>query len=153
MKHYKLKKWYPSLKQDWSKGDVAEWFDGYYWNKGKVILNGLSKNEVENNPDFWGLIEEEKPLFVTEDGVELFYLYQTVYLIRPKTFIKQKSDLGYFSTNDLDNNKVFFHESNADEYIWKNKRVFSYEDMMKAKHSILITNEDIEISAKERSEQ
>lgn len=43
--------------------------------------------------------------------------------------MKQKSDLGYFSTNDLDNNKLFFHESNADTYIWKNKPVFSYEDI------------------------
>src|SRR5678815_690317 len=71
MKKYRLKQWYPSLKQDWSKGDIAEWFDGYYWNKGKVILNGLSKNEVKNNPDFWELIEEEKPLFTTEDGVDV----------------------------------------------------------------------------------
>ncbi len=76
-------------------------------------------------------IEEKELFFVTEDGVELFDLCQTVYLIHPKTFIKQKSDLGYFSTNDLDNNKLFFHESNADEYIWRNKKVFSYEDFIR----------------------
>ena len=73
----------------------------------------------------------KKHLFITEDGVELFDLCQTVYLIHPKTFIKQKSDLGYFSTNDLDNNKLFYHESNADEYIWRNKRLFSYNDIEK----------------------
>ena len=95
-------------------------------------------------------IEEKEPLFITDDGVDIFDLCQTVYLIHPKTFIKQKSDLGYFSTNDLDNNKVFYYETNADEYIWKNKRVFSYDDMMMAKHSVLIDDEHIEKATKKR---
>ena len=155
MEKYRLKKWYPSLKQDWSKGDIAEWFDGYYWNKGKVISNGLSKNEVENNPDFWELIEEKycdcnipiftlnstfcrqclkdieekKPLFITEDGVECFdrdeYIaignyYNKIYMIACNCDAPYSSDV-----------IRFFHESNADKYIWKNKPLFSYEDFMK----------------------
>ena len=162
MRKYKLKQWYPSLDVTLNVGDVIEitgriesFYGGIIYEfthtTGDYTDVGFIQECEFNNPDFWELIEEEKPLFVTEDGVDIFDLCQTVYLIHPKTFIKQKSYLGYFSTNVLDNNKVFFHESNADEYVWKNKRVFSYEDMMKAKHSIILTSEDIEKSAKERS--
>ena len=132
MKKYRLKKWYPSLHKDWVVGDIVipwEKQKDYYHvpNKSTTIF----KREVENNPDFWELIEQKEPLFITDDGVDIFDLCQTVYLIHPKTFIKQKSDLGYFSTNVLDNNKLFYHESNADEYIWRNKKVFSYEDFIR----------------------
>ena len=115
-----------------------------YRNYGKAYISA-ARNKINE------IMKE--PLFITYDGVEIFDLCQTVYLIHPKTFIKQKNDLGYFSTNDLDNYKLFYHESKADEYIWKNKKLFSYEDMMKAKRSIILTSEDIEKSAKERSEQ
>ncbi|HHT04032.1 MAG TPA: hypothetical protein GX005_06925 [Bacteroidales bacterium] len=91
-----------------------------YRNYGKAYISA-ARNKINE------IMKE--PLFVTEDGVNLFDLCQTVYLIHPKTFMKQKSDLGYFSTNDLDNNKLFYHESKADEYIWRNKRVFSYNDL------------------------
>lgn len=130
MKNYKLKQWYPSLHKDWVVGDIViPWGkqEDYYHipNKSTTIF----KKEVENNPDFWELVKE--PLFITEDGVNLFDLCQTVYLIHPKTFIKQTRYLGFFSTNDLDNNKLFYNESNADEYIWRNKPLFSYEDFIR----------------------
>ena len=115
-----------------------------YRNYGKAYISA-ARNKINE------IMKE--PLFITYDGVDIFDLCQTVYLIHPKTFIKQKSDLGYFSTNDLDNYKLFYHESKADEYIWQNKKLFSYEDMMKAKHSIILTSEDIEKSAKERSKE
>ena len=154
MKKYRLKKWYPSLHKDWVVGDVAipwEKQKDYYHvpNKSTTIF----KREVENNPDFWELIEQTELLFITDDGVGIFDLCQTVYLIHPKTFIKQKSYLGYFSTNDLDNNKVFFHESNADEYIWRNKRLFSYNDIEKFQSGGEGVWYDVKAIAKRRSKK
>ena len=154
MKKYRLKQWYPSLGGDFDVRDIL-YFDrirGCYVStySSDIVLR---KREVENNPDFWELIEEQKPLFITEDGVEIFDLCQTVYLIHPKTFIKQKSDLGYFSTNDLDNNKLFYHESNADEYIWRNKRLFSYNDIEKFLSGGEGIWYDVKAIAKERSKE
>lgn len=147
MKTYKLKQWYPSLKQEWSKGDIAEWFDGYFWNKGKVILNGLSKNEVENNPDFWELIEDEEPLFITDDGVDIFLGHS--YILIDKEFIKHKQTASNIVYTEYF--KKFKHEFNADEYIWRNKPVFSYEEIAKrAKPTELYY---LETLAMERSEE
>ena len=152
MKKYKLKQWYPSLGGDFKNGEkIIFWEERgcYVKNFGDDI--SLRKTEVENNPDFWE--EDEEPLFITDDGVEVVdgdAIMTLVYHDFSKSHRYAKDcriDAVEAST------KIFAHESNADEYAWKNKRVFSYEDMMKAKHSILITNEDIEKSAKERIEE
>ena len=152
MKKYRLKQWYPSLGGDFKNGEkIIFWGERgcYVKNFGDDI--SLRKTEVENNPDFWELIEEKEPLFITDDEVEVFNEETTVYCI---TRGHNKHEENYRSMRKIESYlKTFFHESNADEYAWKNKRVFSYEDMMKAKHSILITNEDIEKSAKERIEE
>ena len=71
MKKYRLKQWYPSLQKKTIEGNIANWDDDE--KAYTVIQNGdrveiLDKTEVENNPDFWELIEEEKPLFITDDG-------------------------------------------------------------------------------------
>jgi len=150
MKKYRLKQWYPSLGGDFKNGEkIIFWGERgcYVKNFGDDI--SLRKTEVENNPDFWELIEEQEPLFITEDGVEVFTGHS--FIIVGDDFIKHK--LTAFNLPYTQDFKKFKHESNADRYIWQNKRVFSYEDMMKAKHSILITNEDIEKSAKERIEE
>ena len=44
-------------------------------------------------------------------------------------FLKIQTFALAFSQNKNDM-KSFYHESNADEYIWKNKPVFSYEDII-----------------------
>ena len=138
-KQYRLKRGYPSLKKTVEVGCIITKIytcGGYHYrgsdNEGVIFY--VSGSQCENNPDFWELIEDEepKPLFVTEDGVEISDLCQTVYLIHPKTFIRQKSNLGYFSANDLDNNKLFFHESNADEYVVWHKKWFSVNDLLLA---------------------
>ena len=72
-------------------------------------------------------IEEQKPLFITEDGVEIFV--GDSYVIVEEDFKKHRliaHNLPY--TEDF---KKFKHESNADKYIWKNKPLFSYEDFMR----------------------
>lgn len=58
-KEYKLKKWYPSLYNDFKVGDVV-FFDkkrGCYAkpNNRDTVLR---KREVENNPDFWEEVKE-----------------------------------------------------------------------------------------------
>ena len=154
MKKYRLKINYPSLFQEHKKGDIV-YYNSLTKNyvKAEAPHYSVSAYDVENFPDCWELIEEQEPLFVTEDGVDLFDLCQTVYLIHPKTFMKQKSYLGYFSTNDLDNNKLFYHESNADEYIWRNKPVFSYNDIKKFQSGGEGVWYDVKAIAKERIKQ
>ncbi len=72
-------------------------------------------------------IEEKKPLFTTDDGVEIFL--GQVYFSIDIEFNKR----GFFAINPelAEGIKTFKHESNADKYIWRNKRVFSYEDFIK----------------------
>ena len=89
----------------------------------------LRKREVENNPDFWELIEEGKPLFVTEDGVECFDGDE--YISIGNDFSKVNMLAHNYDAPYSSDVKRFFHESNADEYIWKNKPVFSYEDFIR----------------------
>ena len=151
MKKYRLRKWYPSLYDDIEVGAIVDYDDGwiYYTNKrGNKTTIDMDEEELSYE-DFWELVEDQEPLFTTEDGVKCFdgdeYIsigvyYNKIYMIACNCDAPYSSDI-----------KRFKHESNADEYAWKNKRVFSYEDMMKAKHSIILTSEDIEKSAKERS--
>ncbi|HZJ99690.1 MAG TPA: hypothetical protein VFC79_06775, partial [Tissierellaceae bacterium] len=100
------------------------------------VKNGLAMpkemvvKKHELRPDFWELIEEKKPLFITEDGVEVFDKNTIVYNVRNNTLEKIKIHSIHLSKYDFEH-KVFFHESNADEYIWRNKRLFSYNDIEK----------------------
>ena len=94
-------------------------------------------------------IKEKEPLFITKDGVECFDGDE--YISIGSDFSKINM-VAYNCDAPYSSDVIRFkNESNADEYIWKNRRVFSYEDMMKAKHSIILTREDIVKSAKERS--
>ena len=70
-------------------------------------------------------IEEEKPLFTTEDGVDIFLGHS--YILIDKEFIKHKQTASNIVYTEYF--KKFKHESNADEYIWRNKPVFSYNDL------------------------
>ena len=143
MKKYKLKQWYPALPNHVKVGDIAtevtEYGDnGLSYNVFKIFFNDdkwhiVSKREL--HPDFWELIEEEKPLFVTEDGVECFDGDE--YIAISDAFSKvamiaiahaHTYSLGAPYSGDV---MRFKYESNADEYIWRNKPLFSYEDFMK----------------------
>ena len=92
-------------------------------------------------------IEEKEPLFVTEDGVDIFLGHS--YILIDKEFIKHKQTASNIVYTEYF--KKFKHESNADKYIWRNKRVFSYEDMTKANIDINWCTADIYYKAKERS--
>lgn len=61
MKKYKLKKWYPSLLKEMKVGDEVL-FDGKFYTMriGNSNTNiGLSRGEVENNPEFWEGVKNE----------------------------------------------------------------------------------------------
>lgn len=167
-KQYRLKRWYPSLDERLEVGDVGDRYLFEFGNGTKEdrfsVLKGGSLIYIpiqELHPDFWELIEEEKqPLFVTDDGVELFDSWEKVFIIDKRTMYKPREIiLRHWICFDKANFKVFAHEANADEYIWRNKPVFSmnrynnFEDMMKAKNSIILIDEDIEKAAKERSKE
>ena len=149
MEKYRLKQWYPNLHLAWSTTDNYEYDreDNRMYNRTRWGTISITPPYLHS--DFWELIEEKKPLFVTEDGTSVFDKDEYYSIgVGFKAIRMRALEHGTPYSSDV---KRFKHESNAYEYIWRNKRVFSYEDMMKAKHSILITNEDIEISAKERS--
>jgi len=61
MKTYRLKKWYPSLPNDWKEGhkvtDVYEESGSYISCLG--IPGAVPRYEVESNPEFWEEIVEK----------------------------------------------------------------------------------------------
>ena len=124
MKKYRLKQWYPSLLKDVRVGDIITENGQHY--KGLTYKCISYRVEIwQLHPDFWELIEEEKPLFVTEDGVDIFLGHS--YILIDKEFIKHKQTASNIVYTEYF--KKFKHESNADEYILMNKRVFSYNDL------------------------
>ena len=134
MKKYRLKQWYPSLPTGVNIGHIVT-FDGKANSskEGAIELYLLQEEpkiwitQRELHPRFWELIEEEKPkpLFTTYDGVEIIHIDQPLWGVSGfKKVITRASRVKF-------GDKVFAHEKNADEYIWRNKPLFSYEDFMK----------------------
>ena len=81
-----------------------------------------------NEGDF--KVEEKKePLFTTEDGVGVKFFSQLFWVVNKKDFRKTRCTV--LSDDVTRDWYVFYHKENADEYIWKNKPVFSYEDFIK----------------------
>ncbi len=132
MKKYKLKQWYPSLALTWSTEDRYEYDASRQVmvnisnvKKEVVIPQRIVVKEYELHPDFWEVVKE--PLFVTEDGVEC--IEGDRYILINTGF--GKNYMVASRCNIHPNITRFFHESNADEYIWRKKRVFSYEEIAK----------------------
>ena len=133
MKKYRLKIKYPNLFQKNEIGDIV-YYNSLTKNyvKAEAPHYSVSVYDVENFPDCWELVEEKKPLFVTEDGVEVFSDIDNLFAINLTYFSKTQNTLRSSSwLIDNPSYKVFSLESNADQYIWKNKPVFSYEDFMR----------------------
>ena len=73
-------------------------------------------------------IEEKEPLFTTEDGVSIYT--NSIELFAVNDMFETASSTRFdFDVSRKEGWKLFFHKSNADEYIWRNKRVFSYNDL------------------------
>ncbi len=126
MKTYRLKQRYPSLPKWVEIGAIARYikmYDCYF-----IANYTIPVSEVENNPDFWELIEERKPLLVTEDGVEIYINNVELFAVN-NTFITASDNKFDFEVCKKEGWKLFFHKSNADEYSWRNKALFSYKDI------------------------
>lgn len=68
MVKYKLIKQYPGSP---SLGFIIEPVPGQTWYEGKFNVR-VAKDNVLNYPEFWEKVEEKQPLFITEDGKEVF---------------------------------------------------------------------------------
>lgn len=139
MKQYRLKKWYPSLpknnknKETLKEGSIVEVYKDdsnyFYFQFFDCCLNKLGfhyLSEEEISSDFWELIEEEesKPLFITEDGVEITDGMQSVIAI--------DSDINVDYTRYQWANKthlIFGSKEGADEYILWNKPLLNLKDI------------------------
>ena len=64
-------------------------------------------------------------MLITEDGVEIFEGDR--FIMVGDDFVKHKRTA--FNLSCTEDYKKFKHESSADEYIWRNKPVFSYKDI------------------------
>ena len=98
----------------------------------EIILEMYENGVIELREDIENLeaiiskkIEEEKPLLITEDGVKIFVGDR--FIMIGDDFIKHKLTASNLLYNE--DFKSFKHESNADEYIWRNKALFSYKDI------------------------
>ena len=152
MKKYRLKIKYPNLYQENEIGDIV-YYNSLTKNyvKAEAPHYSVSTYDVENFPDCWELIEEEKPLFITEDGVEIFEGDEYISIgsdFSKINMVAYNCDAPYSS--DV---KRFVFESNADEYILMNKRVFSYNDFEKFQSRGGGVWYDVAAIAKERIEE
>ena len=153
MEKYRLKQWYPNLHLAWSTTDNYEYDRESNRMYNRTRWGTIPITAPYLHPDFWELIEEEKPLFVTEDGVEVFSDIDNLFAINLTYFSKTQNTLR--SSRWLIDNpsyKVFSLESNADEYIWRNKRLFSYNDIEKFQSGGEGVFYDVKAIAKRRSE-
>ena len=134
MKKYRLKQWYPDTPSYMMAGFIVDYYDEeekaiYTYPDGMRLGFKLPSHHLECR-NFWELIEEKNPLFITDDGVEMLDRDSIVWMVRNKTLEKIKIHSIHLNECDFEH-KVFAHESSADKYIWQNKRVFSYEDFMR----------------------
>ncbi len=134
MKKYRLKQWYPGLSKDWIAREIILEYDKkirhyvFYGDKVYIIPAG----EVENNPDFWEEIIEKEPLFVTEDGVEVFEgqgYWEVTEKFRHDWYVANIQ-------GEIGNNKRFSSKKAAEAWIKENKPVFSRKEIREAIDSI-----------------
>ena len=133
MKKFRLKQWYPRIPVYLEDGYVIS-FDE---NKGIAIyefVNGtldtfeMSGAELECT-QYWELIEEGKPLFITDDNIEVFSEKAVIYIVT-KTFYKRETELcNIYDKSNREDFKYFLHEYSADEYILWNKPLLSLKDI------------------------
>lgn len=134
---YKLVKKYPGSP---NIGDTAELdIELGDFRVSNNYFQPISKKQIINYPEFWEEVKE--PLFVTEDGVDVFkydyFYYVSKYGICYKGYARELSatnkEFKYFSTPEA-----------AKKYIEQNKPRFSVKDIEEAllsakeeKHSII----------------
>jgi hypothetical protein len=131
MVEYKLIKEYPGspklgtiIQKKLSSYEEVDVYRGFY-----TTIPSL----IEKYPEFWEKVVEE-PLFTTEDGVEI-YEGDKYYAVNKYT-LQLVNSHAYMTVNKWiipnysnGNWKLFSTEAAAEEYVFKNKRVLSYEDL------------------------
>ena len=153
MKKYRLKQWYPSLDEEWDTTHRYEYQSstGYMRNMSMQHCVIIYKKELHS--DFWELIEEKEPLFTTDDGVEVSNPEDWIYLVNPLFEKIERYARNSNITISKEIVKVFYFEANADDYIWKNKPIFSYNDIKKLQSGGEGVFYDVKAIAKERSKK
>ena len=161
IRDYKLVRWYPSLPTKWDSTHSYQ-----YNRKLNVMVNITLRDKkiapyVQSmpliEPDFIEYWEKNKPkpLFITEDGVEVFSDIDSLFAVNLTYFSKTQHTLR--SSKWLIDNpsyKVFSLETNADEYIAWYKKDFSINDLLLADIGITTSQLDkLQELAKERIEE
>ena len=148
MEKYRLKQWYPNLHLAWSTTDNYEYDREINRMYNRTRWGTIAITAPYLHPDFWELIEEKKPLFTTDDGMKVSNPEDWIYLVN--SLFEKIERYARNSNINKEIVKVFYFESNADEYIWRNKPVFSYEDI---RRTIFMGNEKLKYIklAKERA--
>lgn len=134
MKKYKLKQWYPTLPKEWKdkKGFVSfNTIRNGYEMDGADGIAWIIKMHEFNNPDFWELIEDKKPLFITEDGVECFDRDEYIAISYDFSKVNMVAHSHAYSSEAPYSGDVmrFKYETNADEYIIWNKPLLCLQDI------------------------
>ena len=156
MKKCRLKQWYPSLPESIEVGHVIE-IDSKSFSNGDVVEYYLLQDNPkmwicskEFHPDFWELIEKEKPLFTTADRVEIFK--GDKFIIVTDNFIKNEF-VAYNVLYGDGTYRAFKYESSADEYILWNKPLLSLQDIDETIKGYLPEFDELRKIAEERVKQ
>ncbi len=136
MKKYRLKQWYPGLLEEWKGRDIiAEerncLYIGFDPDNSMTVMQSFSKREVENNPDFWEEIAN-KPLFTTEDGVNVFNSGVTLWVVSPYAYIIERMSAGVFNHHSDKSIIAFSTKEAAKAWINENIPVFSRKEILEA---------------------
>lgn len=126
---------------------VSKW--GYRYLSKPLDRENFKHFGIEANADKYIEENKPKPLFITDDGVE-------VYVDDFVVFVNSKLEKSTWRASIINNGwdfskvKAFSRKSNADQYIWRNKRLFSYNDIEKYQSGGEGVFYDIKAIAKER---
>lgn len=111
----------------------------------------IASEEIENFPEFWEEIKVPEPLFVTEDGKEIFEgdEYYNVFIDQISDHLQWKVygiDTSHIANGDADYNKThckyFSTDEAAEKYIEDNKPRFSKKQIEEALKVVGISTPD-----------
>lgn len=132
MKKYKLIKTYPGLSPLSKEGMTVEQRDD---NAYTLLNTGIHylfhEKEIENWPEFWQEVKE--PLFITEDGLEIYECSTLIWFVDLYQYNIRSCEYRY--AKDLtDKFKLFSTNEAAEKWIEENKPIFSKKQLREAIH-------------------
>lgn len=150
-KKYKLLKWFPTLPKDWKVGmELGVGNINHYGNyspcNAKYSDYYIAPNIVENNPKFFEEIIEKKPLFVTEDGKDVFNDDMVWRVYNDWSF----SDFKAQNNPTYPVRKYFSTKEKAEEFIILNKPVLSINDVLNAQDGLMFAEKKLKELVKSR---